>query len=297
MTIGRYGVAVALAVGLSFGGDHDALAQGRRGRRRAADAERRAPRTADEARATITQRIRTALGAGATSEQLRTLLAEGSTGTLPASTETREALAARCAEALAGRRLAAPQAAATAEALGAAACADGLGQVDLSARRAELKAALEASGATLSQSEAAAAAFDRSVSEQQQENLRALAGDLQAIQAGSQATPEQVQALADSLKTLVQGSTRPDPAKVDALAQTLASALDDGELSTAEQAQLARDVQAVLASASVPPAEVQAAIADAKALLEAADIDSDEIQAVVADLKAIQAARPARGMR
>lgn len=126
-----------------------------------------------------------------------------------------------------------------------------------------------------------------SVSDQQKKNIEVLKTDLNAIKSNSEVTPEQKDALKNSLMTLAEGTTKPDAALVESLANNLSNALADGNLSSAEKARLATDLQKVMNSANIPVAEVNAAIADATAILQASNIDRADVELIVKDLKAI----------
>lgn len=124
-------------------------------------------------------------------------------------------------------------------------------------------------------------------SAQQQANIEKLKTDLQAIRAGSEVTPQQKEQLAQSLKTLAEGTTKPSEASIEQLANDLAAARSDGELSKAEQIKLIQDIQTVLNSANIPMAEVEAAINDAQAILVASGVSKEDAQVIANDLQAI----------
>lgn len=127
------------------------------------------------------------------------------------------------------------------------------------------------------------------LSTQQQQNIEKLQSDLNAIKQGSQVTQSQITALKDDLMAMAEGATKPDPVLVEKLANDLASALDDGKVSSGEKAKLSQDLYAVINSANISTAEVNKAIADAQVILQASGITKAEVTAVVNDLKAIAA--------
>ena len=126
-------------------------------------------------------------------------------------------------------------------------------------------------------------------SPQQQQNINKLKADLQSIQGKSEVTPQHKQQLADSLMTLAEGTTKPSQASVQKLANDLAAALDDGELSNQKIYQLSQDLEAVLNSANIPQSEVQAVINDTRAILAASNVTSSYVQLIASDLQAIAA--------
>ncbi len=125
------------------------------------------------------------------------------------------------------------------------------------------------------------------MSQQQEQNLTQLQQDLAALKAGSQVTDQQKQDLAGSMSTLVQGTTKPDPASVAQLSSHLSDAIADGNLTKKEQAQLAQDVAVVLNSANIPPSEVQAVIADVEEILISSGVSRADVAVIVSDLEAI----------
>ena len=113
----------------------------------------------------------------------------------------------------------------------------------------------------------------KNLSGKQKSNASELIKDLQDIKAGSAVTPDQVKALADSLMTLAQGTTKPNPATVDKLAADLADVISDGGVSKSDIKLVADDVQEVLNSANVPQSEIDAVIANAQAIFVASGIN------------------------
>jgi hypothetical protein len=125
------------------------------------------------------------------------------------------------------------------------------------------------------------------MSAQQQTNVQTLSNDLNAIKSGSQVTPEQKQALSESLIAMADGATKPSQASVDALSADLSEAMTDGNLSNKEKMQLSNDLAEVMNSANIPKSEVDAAIADAQAVLTASGVDKADVQEIAGDLQAI----------
>lgn len=135
--------------------------------------------------------------------------------------------------------------------------------------------------------QAAKAKATESMSAQQKENVAQLKGDLQAIKAGSTVTEEQKTALANSLAACVEGAQKPSKSSVQTLANSLSSAMTDGNITAAEKATISQSVQAVLASAGVSSAEVDALIKSAQDVFIAAGVTQADAQKIANDLKAI----------
>ena len=157
----------------------------------------------------------------------------------------------------------------------------------LAAQKTSLTTTLKSSGATQAQIDQVSAAFDKVVSDQQQANLQKLSNDLSALQAGSDVTEAQVKALQTSLYAMCDGATKPSQESVNNLGTDLTTALDDGDLSNKEMAQLTHDLEAVLNSAGIPISEFTTVVNNLKAILTSSNIDKTDIEAIAADCKAI----------
>ncbi len=127
----------------------------------------------------------------------------------------------------------------------------------------------------------------KNLSDKQKTNVSELVTDLQDIKSGSTVTQGQIDALAASLTTLAQGTTKPDPAAVDKLAADLADVVSDGGLSNSDLKLLSQDITNVLNSANVPQSEVDAVIANAQAILVASGVNKGDALEVQADLQEI----------
>lgn len=121
----------------------------------------------------------------------------------------------------------------------------------------------------------------------QQQNIDKLAADLNAIKQGSQVTQAQKDALKNDLMAMAEGATRPDQTLVQQLANDLAEAMSDGNLSSREKTQLTQDLYAVMNSAGISAAEVNQTIADAQAILQSSGVTRADAQTIAGDLKAI----------
>lgn len=270
----------------------DALAQNRRRNRRqpgAGAAARPALPEPGQARTASATQLKTVVARSPRSDDVARALGDASTGALPASARSRTALATALSEALASRTLTPLQSERVAEALAIAGNADGLTSSAIATARATFTAALGQAGVPEAVKLKVALAFDQAVSEQQQENVQALAEDLQDLRAESAVTPAQVQALATSLRALCTGATRPSTESVQALAEDLSAALADGSIGPKEAAELAHDIEAVMQSANVSEAEAQAALDAARVVLAASNVDQADVDEIVTDLQAIRA--------
>ncbi len=125
------------------------------------------------------------------------------------------------------------------------------------------------------------------MSDAQQGHVEKLKGDLLSIQEASQVTPAQKEALKSDLMAMVDGAVKPDPALVQKLADDLADALSDGEISSREMAKLVGDLEAVMNGANVSMSEVDKAISDVKAILLSSGVSQADVQQIVRDLEAI----------
>ena len=125
------------------------------------------------------------------------------------------------------------------------------------------------------------------MSDAQKANLEGLVKELQAIQANSDVTEEQKQALATSLSAMADGATQPSEESVEALASSLSTAKKDGEIDKNEAMQIAQDISKVFSSAEIPPEEVKAAATEVQGILEASGVDKDTAKQVADDLMKI----------
>lgn len=85
------------------------------------------------------------------------------------------------------------------------------------------------------------------------------------------------QELAADLKVLVQGTTRPSQASVQALATTVQTATADGVITAGEKAKITKAANVVLAEANVPPEEVAAVVADVQAIYAALSANAAKV--------------------
>ena len=81
--------------------------------------------------------------------------------------------------------------------------------------------------------------------------------------------PENATATANRFRVLVEGTTQPSQASVQALVTTVQTAAADGIITSVEVAKITKAANVVLAEANIPPAEIQAVVADLQAIAAA----------------------------
>lgn len=230
------------------------------------------------------------LASGQTSaSQISSILSEASSGSFPARSSDLSQLSSSLSTALSGKTLSTQQASLISTALASAANTDGLSKDDIAAQKSALQSSLKISDATQEQIDKVSSAFDKVVSDQQQANLQKLSGDLKSLQSGSDVTQDEVKALQSSLSAMCDGATKPSQESVNKLGTDLSSALDDGNLSNKEMAQLTYDLDAVLNSANIPMDEFTAVVNDAEAILKSTNVSPSDLQTIKADCQAIYA--------
>ena len=126
------------------------------------------------------------------------------------------------------------------------------------------------------------------VSETQRENVTTLRGDLSAIRADSEVTPEQIQQMRTDLRSVAEGATRPDPWLVIQLIRQSRAAVADGEITQEERDGLTSNIDAVLESANISQTQRDAVIADIEAIVEASGVTADDLQTIAEDVRAIR---------
>jgi hypothetical protein len=127
----------------------------------------------------------------------------------------------------------------------------------------------------------------KNLSDTQKNNIKNLTEDLSDIKAGSTITQDQVKDLGNSLMTLAEGTTRPDPKTVDKLAGDIADVISDGGISQSDINLIMEDIAAVMNSANIPQAEVDAVIANAQTILKASGVDAGDLKEIKWDLEQI----------
>jgi hypothetical protein len=125
------------------------------------------------------------------------------------------------------------------------------------------------------------------ISQAQQQNIDKLQSDLTAIKAGSEVTQEQKQGLTADCTVLAKGAIKPAKSSLTKLANDLANALADKNVSAKDQAQLAKSINIVVNSGGLSSAQAQSFIVAAQKVLTDSGVTAQDAQTVGADLKAI----------
>jgi len=112
-----------------------------------------------------------------------------------------------------------------------------------------------------------------------QPNVSKLLADLSIIKSRPQASQEQKDKLATNLSGVALGASRPSANAVQAVANALADAIAGRKLSSADQAQLARDLASALNAAAGSP-QLNAAVQGVKDALTLAGANEAAIQSV-----------------
>jgi hypothetical protein len=122
-----------------------------------------------------------------------------------------------------------------------------------------------------------------------QQSLARVKADLAAIQANSPVTSTQKQQLAKDLLASAQGASKPSPATVAALADSLAAAFVQKPLSEASRNRLVSDLAAVLNPARIQAAQMQAIYDDIQAIFQANGMARKDAVKIVDQVKAVGA--------
>jgi hypothetical protein len=103
------------------------------------------------------------------------------------------------------------------------------------------------------------------------------------------ATPERKQRLARDLAAAAQGPDQPGTNTVRKLAEDLAQAVGDRNLSVSQRLRVAKDVYCILNSASIAQVDVDNFISDVQALFQLCGVARADVLALAQDLKATAA--------
>jgi hypothetical protein len=121
----------------------------------------------------------------------------------------------------------------------------------------------------------------------QQQLIDKLAADLALIKPGATVSPEQKQQLQADFMALAKGMAKPSKEVTKKLADDLAAALADKNVSTAKQVDLAKDINVVVNSMRLSPTQVQVFTTSAQTLLKNASVPDATVETINADLNAI----------
>lgn len=216
------------------------------------------------------------------------LLESGSVGVLPASAATRQQLAAALAEALAEKQFTPEQADKISQELAAGAVADELTAAPLAQIKANCGSAMSDAGVSAEKIERLHAAFDKSVGEQQNQNLQALKADLHAIQSSGDVLPEQTEGLKSHLAAVADGPLKPGDESLRQLTDDLCKAAHEGALAPKQEAQLVHGIHTLL-SGEATPTQADAVMLSAKGLLNDGHVSRLQVQKVLASLQSVYA--------
>jgi hypothetical protein len=230
----------------------------------------------------------TALSRGTASAPfIANLFDQASTGAVPASVQSRKALAEALATPLKGKKLDEAQATAIAENVTVFVNADGVTPEDLSAKKDPLKEALGTAGLSDDQLLAVLAATDKLVADQQDETVKKFMDELEEVQKEGEAGEDRKKALGEHVTALASGELKPDETSVAKLAENLVKGADAAQLTNKEKAQLAYDIRTVVNTPAMPPAQLMPVLNEVKTILKAGLVKGAQIQAIASELQAM----------
>lgn len=123
----------------------------------------------------------------------------------------------------------------------------------------------------------------------QQQAAYRLLSDMAGIKTNAAVTADQKSAMARDLTGLLQGANKPSAASMNKLGEDLASALAEKKLTTAQNARLYQNINALLNNSALPATQKQAVCDDVEKTLQVSGGDNKSAAAVAADLKTISA--------
>lgn len=280
--------------GLGGGGAGGGRGGGRGGRDEKKDKPRRNEQSAVDpatSRQKLLDSLQSALSKGTSNTPyLMNLFEQASTQAVPASMQSRKALADALSAAFKGRKLEATSAAAIAEPVSTAMNLDGISPEDLAGKTDPLKQALGAAGMSDELVPATLAAIDRVIADQRDEPIKKVSEDLEAVQKEGSAGDDVKSALATDLGALSEGANKPSEESLTKLSACLVKGLDAAQLTNREKAQLAFDFRRIFNSAGATAAEFNLLLNEVRTILKAGLVKPPDIQLVVAELQAIRKA-------
>jgi hypothetical protein len=128
---------------------------------------------------------------------------------------------------------------------------------------------------------------------QLQQDVETLIQDIKYDVAGSDVTPQEIQAFGAELMTIVSTAYQPNPTYVSELKLTIQTVIQAGTVTSSEKALIAKEVSLVLSSASISNAEISALKNDFITIWTSTNFTKAEAMELVADVKAIIADLPA----
>lgn len=127
----------------------------------------------------------------------------------------------------------------------------------------------------------------QSISQAQQQAIDKLSADLAAIKPGAEATKDQKQSLVTDMSVLAKGSTKPSQSSLSKLADDLAAALSDKNVTIKDPSTLSKNINILVNSGNLPATQVQTFIKAAQEALKATGAADQQVQALASNLKSI----------
>jgi hypothetical protein len=217
---------------------------------------------------------------------LANLFDQASAGDVPASSQSRRALAEAISTGLKGLKLEPDVAAGIAEPLAMMINISGLDDEEVDAKKGLLAEALAAAGIAEEQVAETMSAIDQVLADQKDEAVRKIADALNEIQKEGTVSDDQKKNLAGHV-TALASEPAPAEAAVAKLADDMGKGLDSAQLTAKERAQLGFDLRQILGSGQMKPAELMPLVNQVKATLKAGLVKQADIQAIGNDLMAI----------
>jgi hypothetical protein len=237
-----------------------------------------------------------ALGRGAASTPyLLNLFEQASTQAIPASLQSRKALADALSDAFKGKKLESANAEAIADPISSAINMDGMTPDELSAKKDPLKQALGTGGMSEEQVATTLTAFDAVIADQQNEAVRKVAEDLENIQKDGQAGDDLKTLLATNLGALADESNKPSDQSLSKLAESFTKGLDSAQLTNKEKAQVAFELQSIFNNPDATPVEFNASLNQLRMILKAGLVKTADVQLVATEVQAIHKSQAGSG--
>jgi hypothetical protein len=122
-----------------------------------------------------------------------------------------------------------------------------------------------------------------------QQNLAKVRADLAAFKPNSPVTPQQKLQLKNDLLASAQGASKPSPAAISVLADSLSAAFTQTAFPDKDRDRLVSRLAAVLNPARIQPAQMQAIYADIQAIFQANGMARKDAVKIVDQVKAVAA--------
>ncbi|HEX8911724.1 MAG TPA: hypothetical protein VF796_05150 [Humisphaera sp.] len=114
-----------------------------------------------------------------------------------------------------------------------------------------------------------------------------LASDVGSVIDRSGVTDEQVQAVVDKVKGVLENATPVQPATLRTLAQTVSAALADDTVTGAERDAIEAQAKAVLAAANVSTDDAKGIADDVRAIVNSANVTDDDLKLIADDVRSL----------